>query len=118
MLMIYDKISKFHLIHFILIFICFYYYSHSDVFQDHGAFNLIGFFVILFLFLFLFFIMKILVLIFRISYKFFLILSLLYFYNILVDPMNCNDWAKGLNNTYIENDKNKYGCQIKFPKKF
>ena len=117
LLMIYDKISKFHLIHFILTFICFYYYSHSDVFQDHGAFNLIGFFVILFLFLFLFFIMKILVLIFRISYKFFLILSLLYFYNILVDPMNCDDWAKGLNNTYIENDKNKYGCQIKFPKK-
>ena len=117
LLIIYDKISKFHLIHFILVFICFYYYSHSDVFQDHGAFNLVGFFVVLFLFLFLFFIMKILVIVFRINYKFFLILSLLLFYNILEDPMNCDDWAKGLNNTYIENDKNKYGCQIKFPKK-
>ena len=30
--------------------------------------------------------------------------------------MNCNDWAKGLNNTFIENNFNKYGCQIVFPK--
>ena len=30
--------------------------------------------------------------------------------------MNCNNWEKGLNNTYIENNKNKYACSIKFPK--
>ena len=30
--------------------------------------------------------------------------------------MNCNDWAKGLNNTFIENNFNKYGYQIVFPK--
>ena len=29
---------------------------------------------------------------------------------------DCNDWSKGLNNTYIENDKSKYGCQIQIPK--
>ena len=28
----------------------------------------------------------------------------------------CNDWGKGLNNTYIDNNKNKYGCLIKIPK--
>ena len=26
------------------------------------------------------------------------------------------DWEKGLNNTYIDNNKNKYGCLIKIPK--
>ena len=31
--------------------------------------------------------------------------------------MNCNNWTKGLNNTYIENDINIFGCQIKFPKR-
>ena len=36
---------------------------------------------------------------------------------IIINPTNCDDWAKGLNDTYIENDNNKYGCQIKFPKK-
>ena len=117
LLIIYDKISKFHLIHFILVFTSFYCYSHSDVFQDHGAFNFAGFFIIFFLFLLLFYIMRILVLIFRNKYKLLIVFFLLYFYNILVNPMNCNDWAKGLNNTYIENDKNKYGCQIKLPKK-
>ena len=61
--------------------------------------------------------MRILVLIFRNKSKLFIVFFLLYYYNILDDPMNCNDWAKGLNNTYIENDKNKYGCQIIFPKK-
>ena len=30
--------------------------------------------------------------------------------------MNCNDWPKGLNNTFIENDINIHGCNIKFPK--
>ena len=29
--------------------------------------------------------------------------------------MSCSDWPKGLNNTYIENDINKYSCQIKIP---
>ena len=117
LLIIYNKISKLHLIHFILVFIRFYYYSHSDVFQDHGAFNLFGFFLVLFLSLLFFFILRILILIFRIKYKFIIIFFLLYFYNVLVDPMNCNDWSQGLNNTYIENDKDKYGCQIIFPKK-
>ena len=26
------------------------------------------------------------------------------------------DWEKGLNNTYIDNNKNKYGCSIKISK--
>ena len=48
-LIFYNIISKLHLFHFILIFICFYRYSHSVYFHDHGAYNLIGLFVVLFL---------------------------------------------------------------------
>ena len=29
--------------------------------------------------------------------------------------LNCDDWIYGLNNTYIQNDITKYGCQIRFP---
>ena len=29
---------------------------------------------------------------------------------------DCKDWVQGLNNTSIDNDKNKYGCLIKVPK--
>ena len=28
----------------------------------------------------------------------------------------CDDWSKGLNNTYIDNDEEKYGCRIRIPK--
>ena len=38
------------------------------------------------------------------------------FYCLPKNATNCNDWSKGLNNTYIDNDSTKYGCKIKFPK--
>lgn len=117
-LIIYNKISKLHLIHFIITFFLFYEYSHSTVFHDHGGFNLIGLFFALFLFLIIMMLIKSFMLIFGIKYKYklFLSLFLLIYYNILLVPLNCDEWAKGLNNTYIENDANKYGCQIQFPK--
>ena len=37
-------------------------------------------------------------------------------YNYLNSYINCKDWKKGLNNTSIENNEQKYGCQIIFPK--
>ena len=117
-LIIYGILSKIHLFHFILIFIYYYSYSHSSYFHDHGALNLIGLFGCLFTSLFLLLILKIFLAIFKIKYKYKILLGLflIFLYNILNDPTNCNDWAKGLNNTYIENDIYKYGCQIKFPK--
>ena len=119
LLIIYNIISKLHLIHLIITFILFYEYSHSTYFHDHGGFNLIGLFFVLFLFIIIILIIKLFLFIFRIKYKYKLLFSLflLIYYNILLFPLNCDDWAKGLNNTYIENDENKYGCQIQFPKK-
>ena len=48
-LMFYEKISKFHIFHFIFVFLFFYNYSHGFDFEDHGYFNFIGYFVILLL---------------------------------------------------------------------
>ena len=46
-----------------------------------------------------------------------ILIVLFFFYiNFINSYLNCNDWHKGLNNTYIENDIKKFGCQIKFPK--
>ena len=118
-LIIYNLISRLHLFHFCFVFIYFYIYSHSFLFHDHGGYNLVGFFISLLISLILLLIIKIIIIIFKIKYKYKLIsaLVLLFFYNALVDPINCDDWALGLNNTYIQNDKNKYGCQIIFPDK-
>ena len=46
-LIIYNIISKFHLIHFIIFFILIYKFSHGMDFDDHGYFNL-QFFIIIF----------------------------------------------------------------------
>ena len=45
-----------------------------------------------------------------------IILYFLYFF-IYSKGANCDDWGKGLNNTYIINNNSKYACQIRFPKK-
>ena len=46
----------------------------------------------------------------------FIILYLVYYlFNTKI--ISCDEWEKGLNNTSIENNINKFGCQIKFPKK-
>ena len=37
------KISKYHLIHIILLFIIFTFHSHQYIFEDHGMYNLILF---------------------------------------------------------------------------
>ena len=42
-LIIYSLLSKLHLMHFTAALICFYNYSYSSYFHDHGAFNLISF---------------------------------------------------------------------------
>ena len=46
-LMILKKISRFHLLHFIIIFISFYQYTHGIEFDDHGYFNIKYYFIIL-----------------------------------------------------------------------
>ena len=43
------------------------------------------------------------------------ILIVIYYYKF--PNFDCeNEWVKGLNNTSIENDERKYGCQVKIPK--
>ena len=119
-LMFYEKISKFHIFHFIFVFLFFYNYSHGFDFEDHGYFNFIGYFVILLLIILLLLFFRLICICIKKS-KYFS-LGLLILFMILknnlskINIINCNDWSKGLNNTFIENNINKYGCQINFPK--
>ena len=116
------KISILHLIHILIVFFFFYNYSNGYDFHNHGFFNFVFYLILLSLILILSFILRCLFVCFR---KYFLsiiliviltIITLFYFY-LSIYLINCDDWAKGLNNTYIENDHHKYGCQIKIPKR-
>ena len=121
-LMIYNLISKFHLIHFFIIFMLFYEYSHGMDFHDHGYFNIQGFIILFFgilIFLipfnvFIYFTKKK-----KSIYIYFIFMISIFclIYNLINSKIiKCEDWPKGLNNTYIENNTTKYGCQIIFPK--
>ena len=120
-LMIYNKISSLNLIHFTIIYILFYVYSHDAICEDHGYYNFVAFFSLLwFSILMVLFIHGIIIFAkSRYKYFFFTILLLIIIFSIIIyyiNPINCDDWTLGLNNTCLENDINKYGCQIILPK--
>ena len=88
-------------------------------FDDHGYFNFIFYFIILGIvtILFPFDLMiqcfkdkKRIIIITIYIFIFFITICI-----IIIGGANCSDWSKGLNNTYIDNDKTKYGCQIQIP---
>ena len=119
-LMILKKISKLHLIHFTIMFFLFYCYSHGVDFDDHGNYNIKFFFFIVISILILLFALNKLILIINkrnlIILTFCSFVLLLFFRNTSYNYINCNEWPKGLNNTYVDNNINKYGCQIQMPK--
>ena len=119
-LIILKKGSKLHLIHFFSIYILFYSYSHGIDFDDHGYYNIKYFFIIVIFALLFLFIIK--YLLFSKNKKYIILffeifLIVLYFFrNILNNSISCDGWEIGLNNTSIDNDKNKYRCLIQIPK--
>ena len=120
----YDKISKINLFHIIIIYILLFRYSHGLDFQDHGFYNFVGYFFILLLILISLIPLNILIYLVKkkninhiLLYLFIFITFIIAIYKVLfIHYMNCNDWAIGLNNTFIENNRNKYACDITFPK--
>jgi len=122
-LMIFKIISIKHLIHIIIIFILFFLYSHGIYFHDHGYYNFYFYLIILSIINTIFLPLDCILFfnknrIFRIIAIYLTILIIIYyllyffFSNFIA---NCKDWPKGLNNTYIINNKSLYGCQIQIP---
>ena len=122
--MIFKIISKLHLLHIFFVYIYFFYYSHGIDFHDHGFFNFIGCLIVIILILLV--LTPLNIIIYLIIVKKNKIYTLIFFSFLLIfvsltlkiskTYMNCDDWARGLNNTIIENDINKYSCSITFPK--
>ena len=120
--MICKKISKIHSFHIFFIHFFFYNYSHGLDFHDHGYFNFVGCITIVSLVLISLMPFNGLIFIYRKKktyiyiYLGFLIIVFIYYLYIADFYMNCKDWPKGLNNTYIDNNLSKHGCSIKVPK--
>ena len=121
-LMIFKLISKIHLIHFFIAYLLLYNHSHGYDFDDHGLYNFLGTFTLLFLLLLILCPLNGFIYLYKKKKKIYLII----YFSVLLTfiifcivfsyvYMDCSDWPKGLNNTYIENNINEYGCQIQFP---
>ena len=121
-LMIFKKISKIHLIHFIIIFIIFFKYSNGKQFDDHGFFNFFFYFIILGIITLILFPFDLIIYCSKGKKRISILLIYLSFFFISIyififHLSKCSGWSRGLNDTYIDNDNTKYGCQIQIPRK-
>ena len=115
--------SKYQLIIFLLIIFELICKDHGDNFLHHGILNFSALFILLILgeFLILIFILIILFLRKKKYLKLFLfciliIISFLLFSISNFENYYCKNWDRGLNGTYIDNDKSLYSCSILIPK--
>ena len=122
-LMILKLVTKLHLIHVFIFLSNIYIYSHGQEFYDHGFFNFLGFLMINIIIMLLLLPFNIFIYLIENKNKLFVFLYLsfliflFFFYIIFINiNLSCKDWPKGLNNTYIDNNENIYGCLIKIPK--
>ena len=118
---IFNYSSKLHLIHLFSTFSLFFLYSHDFYFYDHGMYNFSFFIILFFLNLIVILFIKFIIWIFKIKNKIIInkiILTILLFliYNFNIPNFDCDNWEKGLNNTSIDNNAEKFGCKIKYPK--
>jgi hypothetical protein len=123
-MILYNKIYlKYHLINIIIIYSNFIYKDHNNEIKKHGLFNFIGFIIFTILFFLILLIIKFIKNLFQKSKYIieFLFLSTFLFLIILFkiyqkNHFYCNNWDKGLNNTYIDNYSKDYPCKINIPK--
>ena len=94
-------------------------------FVDHGYFNFFFYFIIVAIFNIVMIPFDVMIfcskkpnyirIIFIYLCLFFLLSISAYFYFIILKS-NCSGWTKGLNNTLLDNNSIKHGCQIQIPK--
>ena len=119
---IYTCSSFYHLIYLIPIYIFFFTQFTGTDAVDHGTYNSIGFIFFLFVLVpLVIFILKIIKLIREKEYRklaiIFIIIAIIIFLYNTIPNFSCENWDRGLNNTFIDNDLNKYACKIVTPRK-
>ena len=114
--------KKVHLFIIFVIYFFFYFIDHNNIITRHGLYNFIGFLfstIIVFLMLcflnllYFFFIKRNFLIIILILSTFFYLI-----YNLKIYKLNhfsCDNWAKGLNNSSIDNISKDYPCVIDLP---
>ena len=120
-LILFQLISKYHLIHQIIVFVILFMSDTGTTLMHHGMYNIIGFSI--FMICYTFFLITIIKIKETITNKSLpiklvviniIILIVIFGRYVFHESLKkgCKDWDLGLNDTRIEDDKNKYPCQI------
>ena len=125
-MILFFKLKKFHLFNIFIIYLFFYLKDHDNGLINHGIYNFLGFiYLSFFLFIIFCYIQCIYFFSRKLKYKninfvillFFFCSPIFFFFNELkLNNFSCRNWAKGLNETYIDNTSKDYPCLINIPK--
>ena len=115
--------SKIHLFSILLIYVILFLIDHKDKIQQHGFYNFIGFTLTTLFFIILLCLIQFLSYLYKKHNYFMLIIFLIAGLSIFISSkifkinnFNCNNWERGLNNSFIDNLSKDYPCYIKIPK--
>ena len=120
-LMVYKRITKLHLIHQVIIFLILFLSDTGSTLMHHGIYNIFGFILFLIFYsVFLIVIVKIEDILLQKSLPIklivinIIILIIIFWRYAFHEALKreCKNWDMGLNGTRIEDDINKYPCQI------
>ena len=120
-LMAYRRITKLHLIHQLIVFLILFLSDTGSTLMHHGIYNIFGFLLFLIFYsIFLLAVVKIEDILLQKSLPIKLVVINIIILLIIFGryafhealKRECKDWDLGLNNTRIEDDINKYPCQI------
>ena len=116
--------SRYLLIIFVLIIFELIYKDHGDNFLHHGILNLSALFILLILGEFIILIFILIINFIRKKnylnlFLFFLLIisTFILFFVRHIESFYCKNWDRGLNGTYIDNNKTLYSCSINIPNK-
>ena len=120
------KLNKFHLFNIFIIYLFFLLINHDNGLVRHGIYNFLGFIFLLFFSFIIFGYIKCLYFLTKILKYRKIVFTILFFtsfspiflfLNIYkINHFSCKNWAKGLNDTYIDNTSKDYPCLINIPK--
>jgi energy-coupling factor transporter transmembrane protein EcfT len=118
----FNNYTKIHLFIIFFIYFIFYLIDHNNKVIKHGLFNFIGFLLSTLLLMLIFFITKIIIVFIK-KRKYYIIILILItfsysFYKFKKHKLNhffCDKWARGFNNTFIDNSSKDYPCYIYIP---
>ena len=125
-IILFFNLKKYHLFNIFIVYLFFFLINHDSGLIRHGIYNFVGLIFFLFLSFIIFCYTKCICffskkLKFRkiclVIFFFFPFSPIFIFFNIYkLNHFSCNNWAKGLNDTYIDNTSKDYPCLINIPK--